>query len=108
MAGSAAPEQTGAEADIVFGVLGSSESTMAPTTKTVHEVDAAESTEEPLTVGVSEIIPNEKNVRTPAEPPPKPLVVKGLPAGGNVATGKCGRLVALPFWSPCAVPRVVS
>lgn len=88
MAGSAAPEQTRAEADIVFGVDSPSERTTPPTTKAPSGVNAVKSTEEPLTVGVSKVIPKEENVRSPNEPGPKPLVVKGLPAEGNGATGK--------------------
>lgn len=86
MAGSAAPEQTGAEADLVLGVGSSSES---PTTKA-------------LTVGVSEVIPEEENVTSSPEPEPKALRVKGLPAGGNGATGKrnlhLGLLVSCCMW----------
>lgn len=88
MAGSAAPEQRGAEADVVFGVDSSSKGPTAPTTKALPEVDAAQSTEEPLTVGVSEVLPKEENVRSSPEPIPKALGVKGLPTGGNGATGK--------------------
>lgn len=91
MAGSAAPEQTGAEADIVLGVGGSSE---RPTSKA-------------LTVGVSEVIPVEENVRRSPEPEPKALGVKGLPAGGNGATGKpnlhLGRLLSCCMWRPYGV-----
>lgn len=98
MAGSAAPEQTGAEADIVFGVDSSRESPTTPTTKALPEADAAKSTEEPLTVGVSEVLPEEEHVRSSPEPEPKALGVTGLPTGGNGATGKrnlnLGRLVS--------------
>lgn len=93
VAGSAAPEQTGTEADIVFGIDSSSESPTTPTTKALPEVDAAKSTEKPLT----EVIPKEENVSSP-EPEPRALEVKGLPAEGNGATGKrnrnLGRLVS--------------
>lgn len=88
MAGSAAPEQTGAEADIVFGVDSSRESPTTPATKALPEADAAKSTEEPLTVGVSEVLPKEEHVRSSPEPEPKALGVTGLPTGGNGATGK--------------------
>lgn len=84
MAGSAAPEQTGTEADIVFGVDNHSERTTPPPTKALPEVDALKSSEEPLTMGVPTVIPKEENVRSPNESGPKPLVVKGLPG----ATGK--------------------
>lgn len=96
MAGSAAPEQTGAEADIVFRV--DRESPTTPTTKALPEAAAAKSTEEPLTVGVSEVLPKEEHVRSSPEPEPKALGVTGLPTGGNGATGKrnlnLGRLVS--------------
>lgn len=88
MAGSAAPEQTGTEADIVFGVDSHSERTTPPPTKALPEADAVKSTEEPLTMGVSTVLPKEENVRSPNKSEPKPLVVKGLPVGGNGATGK--------------------
>lgn len=84
MAGSAAPEQTGTEADIVFGIDSPSESSTPPTTKALPEVDAAKSTEESLAVGVSKVIPTEESVRSPTEPEPKPLGV----TGGNGQTGK--------------------
>ncbi|TWW81305.1 hypothetical protein D4764_01G0011200 [Takifugu flavidus] len=87
VAGSAAPEQTGTEADIVFGVDSHSERTTPPPTKALPEVDALKSTEEPLAMGVPTVIPKEENVRSPNESGPKPLVVKGLPVGGDGATG---------------------
>lgn len=97
VAGSAAPEQRGAEADIVFGIDSSSKSPTTLTTKALPEVDAAKSPEEPLTVGGSEVLPKEEN-DTSLEPDPKALGVKGLPTGGNGATGKgnlnLGRLVS--------------
>lgn len=88
MAGSAAPEQTGTEADIVFGVDSHSERSTPPPTKALPEADAVKSTEEPLTMGVPTVIPKEENVRSPNESGPKPLVFKGHTAGGNGATGK--------------------
>lgn len=95
---SAAPERAGAEAGVLLGADRSSDSPTTPTSKALPEVEAAKSTEEPLTVGVSEALPQEEHVRS--SPEPKALAVKGLPAGADGATGKrnlnLGRLA-----SPC-------
>lgn len=83
MAGSAAAEQTGPEADIVFGADRSGGSRVTPATKALPDMGADK---------------KEENIRSPPEPEPKPHRVKGLPAGGNGATGKqnlhLGRLVS--------------
>lgn len=95
MTGIAVPEQKGAQADIHFGVDGTSEGGAAPEGATPLKSEAVPETvapkssgsvspEDTLTVGT----PEEANIKGQPEPGPNELGVKGLPAGQSGATGK--------------------
>lgn len=99
MTGSAVSEQKSAEADVPFGVDGTSEgdaaseSTKPLKTKAVPATVAGKSTgsitpEEMVAVGVPEVAPEEANIKSQPEAGPDRLGVKGLSVGETWAIGK--------------------